>query len=261
MDLGLKDRVIVVTGGASGIGEAITRACLAEGAIVVIVSLRTPTLQPLLDELNAQQLPVDLFETNLSNPAACKAAIDFVQQKHGRLDGLVNNAGLNDGIGLESGSPERFLASLRDHLVHYYSMAHYALPLLKASRGSIVNISSKVAVTGQTNTSAYAACKAAQLGLTREWAAELLPYGIRVNAVIPAEVKTPAYATWISNRPDPVAALAAIERHIPLGQRMTSPEEIAATVAFLLSPTQSTHTTAQLLHVDGGYVHLDRALT
>ena len=260
MDLGLKDRVILITGGGSGIGEAITRACLAEGAKVVIATLRTPTLQPLLDELTSSHLPVDLFEADLSNPERCRAAIDFVEHKHGRLDGLVNNAGLNDGIGLESGSPDRFLASLRDHLVHYYSMAHYALPLLKASRGSIVNISSKVAITGQTNTSAYAACKAAQLGLTREWAAELLPFGIRVNAVIPAEVKTPAYAAWISNRPDPAAALAAIEQHIPLGHRMTTPAEIAATVAFLLSPTQSSHTTAQLLHVDGGYVHLDRAL-
>jgi len=117
--------------------------------------------------------------------------------KHDRIDGLVNNAGANDGVGLESGDPERFLESLRQNLVHYYAMAHYALPTLKLARGSIVNISSKVALTGQGGTSAYAAAKGAQLALTREWAAELLPFGIRVNSILPAEVLTPLYKRWL----------------------------------------------------------------
>jgi len=124
-----------------------------------------------------------------------------------------------------------------------------------------VNISSKVALTGQGGTSAYAAGKGAQLALTREWAAELLPYGIRVNAVMPAEVLTPLYKRWISTREDPAAALKSIEDKIPLGKRMTTAAEIAAMVVFLLSPKQSGHTTGQQILVDGGYTHLDRALT
>jgi L-fucose dehydrogenase len=122
-----------------------------------------------------------------------------------------------------------------------------------------VNISSKTAITGQGNTSAYVAAKAAQLGLTREWAAALAADGVRVNAVIPAEVMTPLYRTWLDTFDNPQARLAEIVRHIPLGQRMTEADEIAATVVFLLSP-RSGHTTGQWLFVDGGYTHLDRAL-
>jgi L-fucose dehydrogenase len=140
-------------------------------------------------------------------------------------------------------------------------MAHYALPLLKQSHGSIVNVSSKVALTGQGGTSAYAAAKGAQLALTREWAAELLPFGIRVNSVLPAEVLTPLYKRWLETREDPQAALEAITNRIPLGRRMTEGAEIAAMTVFLLSSRQSGHTTAQHLVVDGGYTHLDRSLT
>ena len=152
-------------------------------------------------------------------------------------------------------------SSLRSNLLHYYSLAHFALPLLKAVRGSIVNISSKVALTGQGNTSAYAAAKGAQLALTREWAAELIHYGIRVNAVSPAEVLTPLYEAWVGRQPDPKATLKNISALIPLEGRMTTVAEIAAAVVFLLSPKQSGHTTAQHIIVDGGYVHLDRLLT
>jgi NAD(P)-dependent dehydrogenase (short-subunit alcohol dehydrogenase family) len=171
----------------------------------------------------------------------------------------VNNAGINDGVNLEHGDTERFLTSLCKNLVHYYDLAHFALPHLKHSRGAIVNIGSKVAETGQGGTSAYAAANGGRNALTREWAVELAPYGIRVNAVIVAECWTPMYAKWLSTQTDPAAVRQQIEARIPLGQRMTTGEEIAHTVAFLLSD-RSSHTTGQLLHVDGGYVHLDRAI-
>src|SRR5690348_13600656 len=179
--------------------------------------------------------------------------------RRGRIDALVNNAGFNDKVGLEAGSPAAFQRSVESGLMHYYSMTHYALPALKAVRGVVVNISSKTAVTGQGGTSGYIAAKAAQLGLTREWACELLPYGIRVNAVVPAEVTTPQYQDWLAKQPDPEAARKAIADKVPLERRFTTPEEIANTVVFLLSP-RSSHTTGQYVFVDGGYTHLDRAL-
>lgn len=256
MDLHLKDKVILITGGAKGIGSAIVRCCAAEGAIPVIVDKDATAAAELQAKLNA---PSEFIHTELTDPRACQSAVDFTVRKFGRLDALVNNAGINDGIGLASGSPEKFLASLERNLLHIYNLTHYALPTLKKSRGSVVNISSKTAVTGQGNTSGYVAAKAAILGLTREWAVELLPDGIRVNAVLPAEVMTPLYESWLSKFPDPSQTRARIESKIPLGHRMTTAEEIAATVVFLLSESSS-HTTGQHLFVDGGYVHLDRAL-
>ena len=260
MDLGLEGNVVVVTGGGAGIGEAITRACIDEGAKVVVVSRASDHVRNFLHEMQHEPR-CDFFEAQLAEAQQCRSAIEYIQQKYGRIDGLVNNAGVNDGVGLANGDPDRFLESLRQNLVHYYAMAHYALPMLKQARGAIVNISSKVALTGQGGTSAYAAAKGAQLALTREWAAELLPFGIRVNSILPAEVLTPLYKRWLETRENPQATLEAIKQHIPLGRRMTEGAEIAAMTVFLLSSRQSGHTTAQHLVVDGGYTHLDRSLT
>ena len=257
MDLQLSNKVVLVTGGASGIGAAISLALAQEGAIPVV--LGKSTLSPeFADGLRALQPGFLFIQLELSDAAACGRAVAQAQSRFGRIDGLVNNAGINDGVGLEAGR-DAFVASLERNLVHYYSMAHYCVPHLKASKGAIVNISSKTAVTGQGNTSGYTAAKGAQLSLTREWAASLLEDGVRVNAVIPAEVMTPLYARWINSFDNPQAKLAEITRRIPLGKRMTTAEEIASMAVFLLSPVSS-HTTGQWVFVDGGYTHLDRAL-
>jgi L-fucose dehydrogenase len=261
MDLGLKDKLIVVTGGGSGIGASITRACLQEGARVVILSRPDQTTSAFLAEMETAQAKCRFVEAHLEDLDRCKSSIAEILSAHGDIYGLVNNAGVNDGAGLERGSVEAFVQSLQKNLIHYYALAHYALPALKRTQGAIVNISSKVALTGQGNTSGYAASKGAQLALTREWAAELLPHNVRVNAVLPAEVMTPLYRRWLDTLGDPDAELKRITEKIPLGHRMTLSSEIAATAVFLLSPTQSAHTTGQHIIVDGGYVHLDRALT
>jgi L-fucose dehydrogenase len=260
MDLGLKDAVIVVTGGGAGIGQAISLACLAEGACVAILSRASQNVTSFLEEMAFAGKRCEFIETELGDMEQCRRAISHVKHKYGRMDGLVNNAGVNDRVGLESGDPDRFMESIRKNLLHYYALAHYALPMLKESHGSIVNISSKVALTGQGGTSAYAAAKGAQLALTREWAAELLPFGIRVNAILPADVMTPLYKNWLASLPEPERKLELIKSRIPLGHRMTEAWEIGAAAVFLLSAKQSGHTTAQHLVVDGGYTHLDRAL-
>lgn len=261
MDLGLKDKLIVVTGGGAGIGAGISRACLAEGARVVVLSRASQNVKDFMAEMRAASADCHLIEANLEDASRCETAIAEIQERLGDLYGLVNNAGVNDGVGLASGSVERFVASLHKNLVHYYALAHHALPALKRTQGTIVNISSKVALTGQGGTSAYAAAKGAQLALTREWAAELLADNVRVNAVLPAEVMTPLYRRWLDTLGEPEATVKRITDKIPLGHRMTTSAEIAAATVFLLSPTQSAHTTGQHIIVDGGYVHLDRALT
>lgn len=259
MNLHLTDKVILVTGGAKGIGKGIVLKLAEEGATPVIIGRNTKDNEAAVKEIAVAGGRSFAITADLVSDEACRLAVETARRKFGRIDGLVNNAGVNDGVGLEKGSYTEFLSSLHKNLVHYYLMAHYALPDLITSKGSIVNIGSKVAETGQGNTSAYAASNGGRHALTREWAVELLPHGIRVNAVIVAESYTPLYENWISTFPDPQAKLKSITDKIPLGQRMTSPEEIANTVAFLLSDVSS-HTTGQLIHVDGGYVHLDRSL-
>ena len=259
MDLNLKDKVIIVTGGSKGIGYGITQSLVKEGAIPVIISRNKESVLKVTKEIEGNGGEIFYAIAELTDPDQCKSAVDSVIEKYGRIDGLVNNAGVNDGVGLENGNYEDFVKSLHRNLIHYYLIAHHSLPALKKSNGAIVNIGSKTSVTGQGRTSAYAASNGGRNALTREWAVELLPYNIRVNAVIVAECYTPLYEKWINTFDNPKEKIREITKNIPLENRMTTVEEIADMVVFLLS-SKSSHTTGQLIFVDGGYVHLDRSL-
>jgi L-fucose dehydrogenase len=260
MDLQLKDKVMIVTGGAKGIGEAISKSLAREGVIVVIAGRQASDNEKTIKAIEAAGGRAHGIAVELTVVENCRKVVDETLQKFGRIDGVVNNAGVNDGVGLEKGDPDRFVQSLHKNLVHYYCLVHFALPALKKTRGAVVNIGSKVSVTGQGNTSGYAASKGGINALTREWAVELLPYSIRVNTVLPAEVWTPLYENWINTLPNPEEKLASIVSKIPLEHRFTTSEEIADATVFLLSP-RSSHTTGQILFVDGGYAHLDRAIS
>ncbi len=256
MDLGLKGKHILVSGGAKGIGAGIVQILSEEGAIPIIIGRNEEDNLKMLESIGNKGFAIT---ADLIHPEACADAVQQAVKLAGSLDGLINNAGVNDGIGLEKGNYTDFIASLHRNLVHYYLLAQHALPYLKKSKGAIVNITSKTAETGQGNTSAYAAANGGRNALTREWAVELLPYQIRVNAVVVAESWTPLYEKWLNTLPEPEKMLKKINQRIPLENRMTTCEEIGQMVAFLLSE-KSSHTTGQLIHVDGGYVHLDRAI-
>jgi L-fucose dehydrogenase len=257
MDLHLHGKVAVVTGGARGIGAAIVAAFVGEGARVVVVDRDDAAGEQVVAAHGGAD--VAFCGGDLAAPGTCARAVALAQGRFGGVDIVVNNAGRNDGVGLDAGDAA-FVASLQQNLVHCYSLVHHALPALRRARGAVVNIASKVAVTGQGGTSGYAAAKGALLALTREWAVDLAPSGVRVNAVLPAEVWTPMYEQWLATQPDPAAQRARVERSIPLGQRFTTAQEIADTVVFVASP-RSSHTTGQVLFVDGGYTHLDRRAT
>lgn len=261
MDLNLQNKIIIVTGGASGIGESICKKLAEEGAIPCILDRSEKKMENVARQIK-QQYGIDAFPVlvELTNFNACKNSIEKILLKFERIDGLVNNAGLNDGVGLENGNYDLFVASLNTNVTHYYAMANYALPALKKSKGVIVNICSKTAITGQGGTSGYAAANGERLALTQKWAVELAPFNINVNAVVVSECWTPQYEWWINQQPDPEEKLKEITSKIPLENRMTSPEEIADTVLFLLSEN-SKSVNGQFLFVDGGYVFLDRKIT
>jgi L-fucose dehydrogenase len=260
MDLQLKDKVILVTGGSKGIGHGISVLLAAEGAIPVIIGRDRKSMLEVVADIERSGGKASFAMAELTDPEQCRLAVEITVEKYGKIDGVVNNAGINDGVGLENGNYDDFLRSINRNLTHYYLMAHYALPELKKTQGAIVNIGSKTSVTGQGGTSGYAAANGGRNAITREWAVELLPYKIRVNAVIVAECYTPLYDRWLKTFDNPEEKLKSITDKIPLGQRMTTAEEIASTVAFLLS-NRSSHTTGQLLFVDGGYTHLDRSIS
>lgn len=259
MDLKLKDKVALVTGGSKGIGLGIVRSLIAEGVKVANVNRSEAEGIALQNEYAANGQECFFIQGDLTDIDACRNAVEQTQQRFGRIDLLINNAGVNDGVGLEDG-PDAFVQSLQKNLVHYYAMVHFALDALKESRGCIINIGSKVCETGQGGTSGYAASKGGINGLTREWAVDLAPHGVRVNAVLPAETWTPLYEKCLAAMPNPEAAKAEIEQLVPLGHRFTTIEELADMVVFLASP-RSSHTTGQIIFVDGGYTHFDRKCT
>ncbi len=260
MDLGLQGKTVLVTGGAKGIGEGIVRALADEGAVPVIVDRDEAAGRQLVDDMARASRSCELVVADLDEPGRCPLVVEETMEKAGRIDGLVNNAGVNDNVSLRNGTAQEFMYSLRRNVLHYFEMTQLALPHLKESKGSVVNVSSKVALTGQGGTSGYAAAKGGILALTREWAIDLLEDGVRVNAVVPGDVMTPLYRQWLDTFPDPRGKLEAIVSNIPLERRMTSVEEIAAMTVFLLS-SRAGHITGQYLVLDGGYVHLDRAIT
>lgn len=259
MDLRLNEKVVFVTGGGKGIGGGITLALAREGAIPIVLS-RSAILPEFKERLETLTKDYEFIQIDLNETDKIQPIVDDVVKRRGSIYGIVNNAGANDNKDLETTSWRDFEQSLHGNLTHYYALVHSAVQYLKESRGSILNISSKTALTGQGKTSAYAAAKGAVLGLTREWAAALAKDHVRSNAIVVSECWTPLYANWIKSFDDPKARKNVIADKIPFEHRFTSIEEIADMAVFLLSPLSS-HTTAQWVFVDGGYVHLDRALS
>ena len=260
MDLGLKDKVVVISGAAGkkgSIGQTILQNLVNEGAIPAVID-RNDRGFDYIEQIRKKGIDAIFCKTDVTNPDQIKKAIDTIVKKYGKIDVVINNVGVNDGIGLDA-TYEEFMNSLKLNMVSYFLVVKHALPYLKKSKGNILNIGSKVALTGQGKTSGYAASKGAILGLTREWAVDLIKYGIRSNAIIIAESWTPAYDTWIKTLEDGAEKLKSIVKKIPLENRMTTPKEIADVCLFTISE-RSSHTTGQFITVDGGYVHLDRSL-
>ena len=245
----------LVTGATSGIGHAVAVLFRDAGAEVTVTGTK-----PRAEDYDTDLTGMTYRQLVLTD----NASIDAVAQSFSSLDVLVNNAGANFPGGLDESAPDGFAASVALNLTGPYRLTVALRKALRASTAtggaSVVNLASMSALRAVPLVPGYGAAKSGIVNVTRNLAVKWAKYGIRVNAVIVAECWTPMYESWLSTVPDPAATRAAIESRIPLGHRMTTGDEIAQTVAFLLSH-RSSHTTGQLIHVDGGYVHLDRAIS
>ena len=260
MDLELKNKITIITGAAGlkgSIGETILKYLVREGSIPAIIDRNDRGFE-YVEEIKKSGIDALFCKTDVTDPDQIKKSIKLIVAKYGRIDAIINNVGVNDGVGFDS-SYNDFMNSLKLNMVSYFLVVKYALPYLKISKGNVLNIGSKVAITGQGGTSGYAASKGGVLGLTRAWAVDLIKYSIRVNALIIAESWTPSYEKWIKTLKNGKHKLKSIVEKIPLEKRMTKTDEIANTALFIIS-NKSSHTTGQFIFCDGGYVHLDRAL-
>ncbi len=247
-----QDRVVIVTGGAKGIGAGCARVFAAEGGIVSILDVDLGAAEALATELTTRGPGrVQALRCDISRPGEIASAIAATVALHGRLDCLINNAGAHPpATTIDETQLEDVEALFRLNFLGTYAGCKFAVPHLRRTRGTIVNVSSMTAVLGQDRSSAYAATKGAQLSLTKALAVELGPQGIRVNAVLPSNVDTPLMRDWAATLDDPDSALRRVAELQVFG-RMADPEEIGR-VCLFLATDDSSFVTGQGIEVEGG---------
>ncbi len=246
------DKVVIVTGGAKGIGEGCARVFSAEGGWVSILDRDVAAGESLVRDLSARRAGrAILLQCDVSDPAALKAAIDETAKIYGRLDCMINNAGSHPpATSIDDTSIEDFEQLLRQNLTSTFAGCKFALRYLRKTKGTIINMASMVGILGQAQAVAYCASKAAQIGLTKALAVDLGPEGIRVNAVLPSNIDTPLMRAWAATLPDPAKALERVAGHQVFG-RMGTIEEMGRLCLFLATD-DSSFLTGQAIEAEGG---------
>lgn len=250
--LRFQDRVVIVTGGSKGIGEGCARVFCAEGGFVSILSRGQEAGEKLAAELTRTGPGRAVyFPCDVGRHEQLKEAIDNTVAEFGRLDCLINNAGVHPpAMSLEDTSIEDMEELMRINYLSTFCGAKYALPYLKKTQGTIINMSSMTAVLGQEHSTAYCATKGAQVSFTRSLAIELGPLGIRVNAILPSNIDTPLMRDWAATLPDPNSALERVSKLQVFG-RMGTIEEMGR-IALFLATEDSSFLTGQAIEAEGG---------
>jgi len=247
-----QNRAVIVTGGSKGIGEGCARVFCAEGALVCILARGVEAGEALAGELNGTGPGRAIFlQCDVSRPQQLEQAIDRTVEQFGRLDCIINNAGWHPpATRIDETSVEDLQALLDLNTIGTFVGAKYAVPHLRKTKGTIINISSMVAILGQNQAAAYCGSKAAQIGLTRALAVELGPEGIRVNAILPGNIDTPLMREWAATLDDPESALARVADQQLFG-RMGTAEEMGR-IALFLATDDSSFLTGQAIQAEGG---------
>lgn len=245
-------RVVVVTGGSKGIGEGCCRVFCGEGAGVAILSRGREAGEALQRELNqAGPGRARYFACDVSDLEQLRQSIEGAAEEFGRIDCLINNAGWHPpATPIEKTSIQEMESLFRLNFLSTFAGCQYALPHLRKTKGTIINMSSMVAMLGQHQSSAYCSTKGAQLALTKALAVELGSEGIRVNAICPGNVDTPLMRDWAATLPDPQSALDRVSSLQVFG-RMGTSEEIGR-IALFLATSESSFLTGQAIEAEGG---------
>ncbi|HUQ04466.1 MAG TPA: SDR family oxidoreductase [Kofleriaceae bacterium] len=241
-------KIVLITGGGTGIGAATARLLAEAGANVVITGRHEATLK----ESAAQHRDIDYIVADVASATDAARTIEEVKRRHGRLDVLVNNAAILEIAPLADASAEHVRRTLDINVVGLIETTRLALPLLRASKGAIVNIATVIADQPFPNMSVYCASKAAVLALTRSWAQELAADGVRVNAVSPGPIETPIFgADKLGISAAQLDEMAAGIVNLVPARRFGKPDEVAHVIGFLASSAASYVTGAQYT-VGGG---------
>lgn len=247
----LKGKTAIITGGTMGIGFGCARVFANHGCRVVLASRGGERGRAAEAELRQAGFEALFIACDVRDEAAIKALVEKSVAHFGRLDCIVNNAGWHPpAMTIDDTDVEAFDDLLRLNLTSTFMGCKFAVPELVKTRGSIINMSSKVGEIGQQAAPAYVASKAGQIGLTKALAIDLAPLGVRVNAVAPAGVMTPLMEEWAETQYDPAAALRMVDDWHALG-RMATIDEIGEVCAFLASD-EAAFITGQLICPDGG---------
>lgn len=251
MDLKLKGKVAIVTGGAMGIGEATARKLASEGATVAIFDVNREAGAKTAADIARGGMQCDLFPCDVSKASDVSAAVDAVVVKYGNIDIAVSNAGIQDYGDVVSTTEEAWDRLMGINLKGCFLVSKFAVPhMLKRGEGAIVVVGSVQSMTAIANSAAYVTAKHGLLGLTRAMALDYAQKGIRVNCVCPGAIDTPMLR-WAANLdPEPERVMRACDRMHAMG-RMGKASEVADAIVFLVSPMSSFITGAALL-VDGG---------
>lgn len=247
-----QDRVVIVTGGSKGIGAGCARVFCEEGGLVSILARGCEAGEALARELTAKGPGRAIFiSCDVGRHEQIRDAVEQTVREFGRLDCIINNAGVHPpATSLDDTSIEDMENLMRVNYLSTFAGAKYALPHLRNTKGTIINMSSMTAILGQHHSTAYCATKGAQVSLTKALAIELGREGIRVNAILPSNIDTPLMREWAATLADPESALARVA-DLQVLKRMGTSEEMGR-VALFLATEDSSFITGQAIEAEGG---------
>ena len=246
----LKDKVAIVTGSSKGIGEGIAKVFTEEGAKVAVICRTEEAGTEMADRLGAKEGRAIFIRTDVTVERDIELMIGKTVETFGKLDILVNNAGYHLSKNVEVTSIDEWQFIQNTNLRSTFLCSKNAIPHLRKTKGSIINISSMVGLVGQPNAGAYSATKGGQIAMTKGMAIDFAPDGIRVNVICPGWIQTPLVEDWFGQQDDPDASREYIYSQHPLGRIGTIDE--CGTVAAFLASDEASFVTGAAIPVDGG---------